>query len=226
MTTIFPETAAPKVPISGSDLSFPVRRIYCVGRNYAAHAKEMGHDERDTPFFFSKPSDSIVINPKAIPYPPMTNELHHEVELVVALSEELFECDIEAASEAIYGYALGIDFTKRDLQSQAKSKGRPWDLAKGFDQSAPLTDIQPLDSISELAQGAIKLSVNGKSRQDGNLNEMIWSAAEVVVELSKHITLKPGDLIFTGTPSGVGEVVEGDRIHASLKDLQLDFTVE
>ncbi|GAA4350685.1 fumarylacetoacetate hydrolase family protein [Kangiella taiwanensis] len=227
MTTLFPIPATPQLPILGSDLSFPVRRVYCVGRNYAAHAKEMGHDERELPFFFTKPADSLVITPKALAYPPMTNELHHEVELVIAISKELVEADEHQAADSIYGYALGIDLTKRDLQAEAKQKGRPWDLSKGFDQSAPISAIQPIADLDEINNGLISLSVNQTLKQEGQLSDMVWAPTEILVELSKHVTLKPGDLIFTGTPSGVGVVERGDKIEAKLnQELSLDFYIE
>ena len=227
MTTLFPEPKSPLIPILGSELSFPVRRVYCVGRNYAAHAQEMGHDERELPFFFSKPADSLVVEPKSLPYPPMTSELHHEVELVIAISKELIEADEHQAADGIYGYALGIDLTKRDMQAIAKQKGRPWDLAKGFDQSAPISSIQPIASLDEINNGIIRLSVNQKVKQEGQLSDMIWSPSEVIAELSKHVTLRAGDLIFTGTPSGVGAVERGDKIEATLnQELNLDFYIE
>lgn len=227
MTTLFPNPEHPTVPILGSELTFPVRRVYCVGRNYAAHAKEMGHSEREAPFFFTKPADSLVINPKTVPYPTMTEELHHEVELVIAINQELSDADESEAEACIYGYALGIDLTKRDLQATAKDKGRPWDLAKGFDQSAPISSILPLDELSDIERGPISLHVNNELRQQGDLADMIWSPTEIVQELSRHITLKPGDLIFTGTPSGVGAVERGDRVTSKLNQtLDLDFIIE
>ena len=227
MTTLFPIPEAPLIPVLGSELTFPVRRIYCVGRNYAAHAKEMGHDERELPFFFTKPADCLVINPKSLTYPPMTNELHHEVELVIAINQEVVEANQHQAADSIYGYALGIDLTKRDIQSEAKKKGRPWDLSKGFDQSAPISSIQPIADLEEINNGLIALSINQESKQEGQLNHMIWSPSEVIAELSKHVTLKPGDLIFTGTPSGVGVVERGDKVEAKLnQELSLDFYIE
>ncbi|RDX38280.1 FAA hydrolase family protein [Kangiella sp. HD9-110m-PIT-SAG07] len=227
MTTLFPAPTAPQIPILGSELTFPVRRVYCVGRNYSAHAKEMGHDERELPFFFTKPADSLVISPKALAYPPMTQELHHEVELVIAINEEVTEANEHQAADSIYGYALGIDLTKRDIQAEAKKKGRPWDLSKGFDQSAPISSIQPIADLDEINDGLITLSINQDTRQEGKLSDMIWSPSEVIAELSKHVTLKPGDLIFTGTPSGVGIVERGDKVEAKLnQELSLDFYIE
>jgi fumarylpyruvate hydrolase len=227
MATLFPSPSVPEVPILGSELTFPVRRIYCVGRNYAAHAKEMGHSERESPFFFTKPADSLVIEPKSLSYPPMTQDLHHEVEMVIAINQELFAADLEQAASSIYGYALGIDFTKRDLQSEAKSQGRPWDLSKGFDQSAPISSIQPLENLEEISTGELRLSINQEVKQSGQLEDMIWSPAEIIAELSKHVILKSGDLIFTGTPEGVGKVEHGDRIEAYLnQELELSFYIE
>lgn len=227
MTTLFPTPEFPSIPILNSELTFPVRRVYCVGRNYTAHAKEMGHDDREAPFFFSKPADSLVINPQQLPYPTMTNQLHHEVELVIAINDELSQVSLHQAAQGIYGYALGIDLTKRDLQSQAKQKGRPWDLAKGFDLSAPISSIKPLTDMLEITSGPIGLSINQNIKQQGDLSDMIWSPIEVIAELSKHITLKAGDLIYTGTPEGVGAVEPGDRLQAQLKDeLTLDFYIQ
>ncbi len=226
------------IPISDSQENFPVRRIYCVGRNYAEHAIEMGHCEREAPFFFTKPADALVINPARITYPSMTNELHYEVELVIAIANTGFDIELSNAWEHVFGYALGIDLTKRDLQTEYKKKSRPWDLAKGFDQSAPISSLIPFKNIGKLKEGTIELSVNNELRQEGNLNQMIWSIPEIIVEVSKHVELKPGDLIFSGTPSGVGEIKKGQTVRAALNaknntslnatrlDLNLNFTVD
>lgn len=213
------------IPIQQTEQEFPVRRVYCVGRNYAEHAKEMGHSEREAPFFFSKPSDALVINPFEIAYPSMTQELHHEVELVVAIGRGGFEISTDKAWGHVFGYALGIDLTKRDLQQSYKQKSRPWDLAKGFDQSAPITSIIPFEDFGQLEEGSIELSVNKELKQQGNINQMIWSIPEIIAELSKHIELKAGDLIFTGTPSGVGEIKKGQEVEANCLGLSLKFTV-
>lgn len=232
MTTPFPAAKISLIPILDSglkqaDLEFPIRRIYCVGRNYAAHAREMGHSEREAPFFFSKPADSVAVNPSSIAYPTLTDDLHHEVELVIAIGKEASAISSEQAESVIYGYALGIDLTKRDLQSAAKLKGRPWDMAKGFDQSAPISSILPFTDSNQINQGTISLSVNQQIKQQGQLSHMIWSPAEVIAELSQHVALKPGDLIFTGTPEGVGAIRRGDLVEANLdKRLRLSFKIE
>lgn len=202
------------VPISGSDKRFPVHRIYCVGRNYAEHVKEMGGEVgRDPPFFFMKPADAIVLDGR-FPYPAMSADVHHEIELVVALGE----------GGKIFGHAVGLDMTRRDLQAAAKKLGRPWDTAKGFDHSAPLSAIVP--GVTPLKSGAITLDVNGTRRQTGDISEMIWSVAEIIAELRKLYALKAGDLIFTGTPSGVGAVSKGDMLSAAIAEVgTLDVAV-
>lgn len=201
------------VSIAGTNARFPVRRIYCVGRNYAEHAREMGHDpDREAPFFFTKPADSVVENGAAIGYPPRTDNLHHEIELVVALDKGGENIPVGQALQHAFGYAVGIDLTRRDLQEQAKEKGRPWDTAKGFDHSAPISAIHGADDIGHPQKGRIWLDVNGENRQQGDLNELIWSVAESIAELSTLFRLEPGDLIFTGTPAGVGPVVAGDQL--------------
>ncbi len=204
----------PLVPIAGSDTGFPVRRIYCVARNYAEHAREMGSSGREAPFFFMKPSDAA--RPVAagttgrMEYPPKTADLHHEVELVVAIGRGGRNIAAASAYEHIFGYAIGLDMTRRDLQAELKKQGRPWDVAKGFDQSAPIGAIQPAAAIGHPAQGAIRLDVNGDERQRGDLSDMIWWVPEIVAILSEYFELAPGDLIFTGTPAGVGPVKRGD----------------
>ncbi len=205
-----PQTTA---AIAGADARFPVRRIYCVGRNYADHAIEMGHDsDREAPFFFTKPADAIVGNGAAIPYPTRTSKLHHEIELVVAMDKGGADIAAENALEHVFGYAVGIDLTRRDLQKMAKDLGRPWDTAKGFDHSAPISAIHGADDIGHPQSGRIWLKVNGENRQLGDLNELIWTVPESIAELSTLFRIEPGDLIFTGTPAGVGPVVAGDRL--------------
>jgi len=200
MSLVFGAAAQVTVPVQGTDKRFPVHRIYCVGRNYAEHVKEMGGVVgRDPPFFFSKPADAIVLDGR-FPYPAMSADVHHEIELVVALGE----------GGKIFGHAVGLDMTRRDLQAAAKKLGRPWDTAKAFDHSAPIGAIVPGEK--PLTKGAITLDVNGTRRQTGDISEMIWSVAEIVEELGKLFALKQGDLIFTGTPSGVGAVQRGDRL--------------
>jgi fumarylpyruvate hydrolase len=211
----------PAVAIRGSNTLFPVNRVYCVGRNYAAHAREMGaNPEREAPFFFGKPANAVMFNGRSIPYPQRTSDLHHEVELVVALQQGGNNLSRDAARATIYGYAVGIDFTRRDLQAEAKEKGRPWDTAKGFDFSAPVSALTPLAEVGEIGSGAISLSVNGERRQEGDISDLIWKVEEVIAELSTYYTLCAGDLIFTGTPAGVGPVKPGDVLEARIDGLQ------
>jgi fumarylpyruvate hydrolase len=192
---------------------FTVRRIYCVGRNYAAHAREMGHDpNREPPFFFMKPSDAVVPSGTTVPYPTKTEEYHHEIELVVALKSGGRDIPVERALECVYGYAVGLDMTRRDMQAVAKKMGRPWDLSKGFDQSAPCAPIVPAGQCGHFERGAIWLKVNGQMRQQGDLSDLIWSVAETISFLSEYVELVAGDLIFTGTPEGVGAVSRGDEM--------------
>lgn len=212
MDYVIEPPAQVSVPVAGGGL-FPVRRVYCVGRNYAAHAVEMGHDpDREPPFFFQKNPDNLVAGGGDFPYPRASSDVHHEVELAVALSGGGADIAVETALERVYGYAVGIDFTRRDLQAKAKKAGRPWDAAKAFERSAPISAIRPAAGIGHPSQGAIWLDVNGERRQTGDLAQMIWKTEEVIAELSKLFTLAPGDLIFTGTPSGVGPVARGDRV--------------
>ena len=206
------------VPVHGTADLFPVRRIFCVGRNYAAHAREMGHDpDREPPFFFTKPADAIVLctdpkSPTKIAYPPATKNLHHEMELVVAMKSGGADIPVDKALDHVFGYACGLDMTRRDLQNQAKDMGRPWDMGKGFDQSAPIGVIYPASEVGHPAKGSIQLDVNGKTRQKSDLNALIWSIPELICDLSRFYHLQPGDLIFTGTPEGVGSLQPGDRI--------------
>ena len=214
----------PAVPIEGETAAFPVRRILCVGRNYAAHRREMGGDDRDPPFFFAKPADAVVPPGGPVPYPPRTANLHHEIELVVALKAGGKDIPVEAALSLVYGYAVGVDLTRRDLQNAAKDKGQPWDASKGFDASAPISAIRPWTGAAP--QGRIAISVNGQLRQDAVVADMIWNVAEIVSEASKLWTLAPGDLIFTGTPEGVGPLVPGDVVVGEVEGVgQLQFTV-
>ncbi len=198
------------VPVAGGGL-FPVRRIFCVGRNYAAHAREMGHDpDREAPFFFCKPADSLVIGGADMAYPTETSDLHHEMELVVALKSggsDIAEAD---AMSHVWGYAAGLDMTRRDIQGEAKKAGRPWDMAKGFDHSAPIGLMVPASEVADSGKGLIELKVNGVVRQSSDLSFLIWSIPETIAYLSKLVELKAGDLIFTGTPEGVAACVRGD----------------
>ncbi len=212
------------VPIVGGG-NFPVRRIYCVGRNYRAHAVEMGVDpDREAPFFFMKPTDNIVHDGAVVPFPPHTKEYHHEIELVVAIGKEGADISVADANDHIFGYAVGLDMTRRDLQMQARKAGRPWDMGKGFDHSAPCGAISRLADVGPITEGSIWLKINGEVRQTSDLSLLIWNVAEVIADLSTYMTLKPGDLIYTGTPENVGNVNPGDHLvgHvAGLTDLSI-----
>ena len=221
---IFAPPVYPAVPVLATPALFPVRRILCVGRNYAAHRREMGGDERDPPFFFAKPADAVVASGDAVSYPTRTADLHHEVELVVALNRAGEDVDPGAALGLVFGYAVGVDLTRRDLQAGAKAKGQPWEAGKAFDCSAPISAIRPWTGAAPA--GAITLSVNGEIRQSGRIDDMIWSVAEVIAEASKLWRLAPGDLIFTGTPEGVGPLVRGDRVVGEVENVgTLDFMI-
>ena len=221
MSFVFPPATAPSVPVRGRAERFPVHRIYCVGRNYAAHAREMGgNPEREAPFFFMKSPDAVVANGAAIAYPPRTRDLHHEIELVVAIGKGGATIPVASALEHVYGYAVGNDLTRRDLQHEAKEKGRPWDTAKAFDHAAPITAIHPVGEVGRLDKGRIWLKVNGELRQQGDLSELIWSVPEIIAELSTLFALAPGDLIYTGTPAGVGPVKPGDRLEGGVDGLE------
>lgn len=210
--------AVPTVEIVGSDDRFPVRRIFCVGRNYAEHAREMGGSpEREPPFFFSKPADALVEANADIAMPPRTANLHHEIELVVALGSGGHDIAQDRAIETIFGYAVGNDLTRRDLQADAKAAGRPWDMAKGFDASAVISPIRRADEIGHPAKARIWLTVNGEARQEGDIADMIWPVADIVAELSTYVELKAGDLIYTGTPAGVGRIVAGDLVEGGVE---------
>src|SRR5438552_7007243 len=192
----------PSIPVAGTGQAFPVRRIWCVGRNYEEHIREMGHDVRDPPFFFSKPADAIVPDGSKVPYPPLTKDMHHEVELVVALKSGGRDITAERALDCIFGYAVGIDLTRRDLQIASRDMKRPWEIGKAFDASAPCGALQPATKIGHPSKGRIALKVNGQVRQDGDLAQMIWSVPEVIVKLSEMVELAAGDVIMTGTRSG------------------------
>jgi fumarylpyruvate hydrolase len=221
---LFDPPAVAAVPVEGQSAVFPVRRILCVGRNYAAHRREMGGDDRDPPFFFAKPADAIVPPGQDVAYPPKTANLHHEIELVVALKAGGKDVPVERALDLVLGYAVGVDMTRRDLQNAAKDKGQPWDASKGFDASAPISAIKPWTGAPP--QGHIRLSVNGETRQDATVADMIWNVAEIVSEASKLWTLAPGDLIYTGTPEGVGPLVRGDRVEGEVEGVgALSFKV-
>lgn len=215
----------PVLPVAESSETFPVGRIYCVGRNYAEHAREMGHDpEREPPFFFMKPADAIVQNGATIPFPRVTRDLHHEIEMVVAIGKGGAEIPVEKALAHIYGYAVGLDMTRRDIQGEAKKMGRPWEMGKAFDNSAPCTAVKPVAMVGHPAKGAIWLKVNGKVTQKGDLSEMIWNVPDMISYLSKLITLRAGDLIMSGTPAGVGPVRAGDKLEGHVDGVG-DLTV-
>ena len=210
---VVPAPPAPAVAVLGTDARFPVRRIFCVGRNYPEHVREMGGDpSREPPIFFTKPADAIVPPGTDVPYPPRTANLHHEIELVVAIGRAGAAIAVELALGHVFGYAVGNDLTRRDLQAQAKKAGAPWDMAKGFDASAPVSAIRSAAEIGHVGRGRIWLAVNGALRQQADVGDMIWSVPEIIAELSGYCRLAPGDLIFTGTPSGVGPLVAGDVV--------------
>src|SRR5918999_2143212 len=203
------------VAVAGMDAVFPVARVFCVGRNYAEHAVEMGHDpDREPPFFFMKPAIAVVPTGGRLPFPPATDDLHHEVELVVALREGGADIGVGEALRRVFGYGVGLDMTRRDLQAKAKELGRPWDMGKGFDRSAPIGTLRTAEAIGHPDAGAIWLRVNGQPRQEGDLAQQIWKVPETIAHLSTLVELRPGDLIMTGTPKGVGRVVPGDRLEA------------
>jgi fumarylpyruvate hydrolase len=215
------------LPVAGTDESFPVSRVYCVGRNYAEHAVEMGHDpDREPPFFFAKPANSVVPNGGILPFPSSTEDLHHEIELVVALGDGGVNLTASDALSHVFGYSVGLDMTRRDLQAEAKKAGRPWDMAKGFDQSAPISAICPVSEIGHPERGSIWLRVNDELRQEGNLSQQIWKVPETIAFLSTLVELRPGDLIMTGTPKGVGPVSRGDRLVGHIDgvgDLEVEY---
>lgn len=222
MSFIFPPHAQPSLPVAGSALRFPVRRIFCVGRNYADHAREMGAadqaDGREPPFFFMKPGDALVggAGEVRVRYPSLTANLHHEVEMVVALGAGGERVAVDAAKGLILGYAVGLDLTRRDIQAAAKAKGHPWDMGKGFDQSAVASEIVPATVCGYPSQGRIHLDVNGETRQTGDLSDMMWKVPDIIANLSTFVRLEAGDLIYTGTPAGVGPLQRGDRLLAEV----------
>lgn len=217
---VFPVARTPAVPIAGSMDWFPVRRIHCVGRNYAEHAREMGKDPtREAPFFFQKPSDAIVPHAANVPYPPLTSNFHHEIELVVAIGREGVNIEAARALDHVLGYAVGNDFTRRDLQLAARDKGRPWEPGKAFDFSAAITSVHTVDRVGHIASGRIWLSVNGTVRQQADVRDLIWSVPEIIAILSTYVRLAPGDLIYTGTPAGVGPLQRGDIVEGGVDGL-------
>src|SRR5690606_20382194 len=226
MSYVIPPPNATSIAVAGSYARLPVRRIFCVGRNYADHVREMGNDPKsEPPIFFTKPADAAVQG-AAIPYPPHTANLHHEVELVVALGKGGAGIAEGAALDCVWGYGVGVDLTRRDRQAEAKKAGAPWDAAKAFDQSAPMSALTPAAEIGHPTRGRIWLSVNDETRQDGDIADMIWSVPEIIAALSRSWELRAGDLIFTGTPSGVGPLVAGDAVACGVERLpELRFTL-
>lgn len=226
MSYVIDRPEAMQLPVKGGG-QFPVQQIYCVGRNYADHAVEMGHDpDKEPPFFFMKPSYAILQSGQDMQYPALSSDVHHEVELVVAIGQGGRDVAVEDAMNLVYGYGVGIDMTRRDLQAEAKEKSRPWEAGKSFLHAAPCSELVPISACGEINSGAISLSVNGEVRQNGDVNQMIWKVPEVISRLSTLFSLRSGDLIFTGTPAGVGPIDKGDRIAASVAGLsQLEINV-
>jgi fumarylpyruvate hydrolase len=225
MAPVAPQSVT--LPIVGTAALFGVRRIYCVGRNYADHIREMKEaDERDPPFFFQKPTDSIVQEGAVVPYPPFTEDFQYEVELVVAIGRGGSDVAVEAALDHVFGYAIGLDMTRRDRQREANKRGLPWEVGKSFDHSAPCGPIHPASAVGHIGSGLISLAVNGKERQRGDIAQMIWNVPEIVANLSQQYELVPGDLILTGTPAGVGPLVAGDCMVAAVAGLgEIAFTI-
>ncbi|MDI1244301.1 MAG: fumarylacetoacetate hydrolase family protein [Rhodoferax sp.] len=223
MNTVFPAAPSVTVPVVGSHAQFPVHRIYCVGRNYAEHAQEMGHSGREPPFFFMKPADAVLVaapdSVTPLPYPTLTKNLHHELELVVAIGTGGKNITVEQAESHIFGYAVGLDMTRRDLQNEMKAQGRPWCIGKGFDHSAPIGHITPKNAAGDISHAAISLQVNQVLRQNSTVEQLIWNIAETICQLSAAWELQPGDLIYTGTPAGVGAVLPGDTLKGSISGL-------
>lgn len=215
------------VAVADSDALFPIRRVFCVGRNYAAHAREMGNDpNREPPFFFAKPSDAVVPASGVVPYPSLTDNLHHEIEMVVAIGGAGRNVPASQALGLVWGYGVGVDLTRRDVQDVAKKMSRPWDWAKGFDASAPCSALHPVQKVGHPSEGRVWLEVNGQVKQEGDLNELIWPVADVISYISQSMELRPGDLIYTGTPSGVGALQPGDVVSGGVEGVdRFEFTV-
>jgi fumarylpyruvate hydrolase len=230
MSYVFAPPPVVTIPVVGTPALFPVHRIYCVGRNYVDHAQEMGHSGREPPFFFMKPADAVLVakpdGSTPLPYPSLTSNLHHEIELVVAIGQGGRQITVEAAQQHVFGYAVGLDMTRRDLQNDMKAQGRPWCIGKGFDDSAPIGPITPVSALGDINQAEISLSVNGQVRQRGSLSQLIWTISETIAQLSNAWTLQAGDLIYTGTPAGVGAVKRGDVLQGHVSGLtSIEFQV-
>jgi fumarylpyruvate hydrolase len=210
MDYVVPAAPQPSLAVAGTTARFPVHRIYCVGRNYLAHVREFGNDEKNRPFFFAKANNMIVEDGSTVPYPPLTSNYHHEVELVAAIGKGGANILVESALGHVFGYAIGFDMTRRDVQQAAAKKGHPWEIGKSFDRSAPCGPIHPVAQVGHLQEGEIQIAVNGQARQHSDLNLMIWDVPNIISQLSQQVALQPGDLIYTGTPEGVGPVVSGD----------------
>jgi fumarylpyruvate hydrolase len=213
---VIPNAATPSIPVTGEGKAYPVRRIWCVGRNYLEHIREMGNDERQPPFFFAKHADMIVHDGATIPYPPLTKDFQHEVELVVAMKSGGHDIAAERAFDHVYGYCVGIDLTRRDLQMASRKKEQPWEIGKSFDLSAPCGALRPAAEIGHPTRGRIWLSVNGSERQAGDLSQMIWGTAEIISKLSQQVSVRAGDIIMTGTPAGVAALVPGDKVECGV----------
>ncbi|UOA25427.1 fumarylacetoacetate hydrolase family protein [Pseudosulfitobacter sp. DSM 107133] len=227
MSFVFPPAPQAALAVAGRTDRFPVRRVFCVGRNYAAHAREFGNDpDRDPPFFFTKPADAVVDTPCTVPYPPLTEDLHFEIELVIAIGKGGANIAVADVPNHIWGASVGIDLTRRDLQNEAKKMSRPWDWSKAFDQSAPIAPIVPMADVPSLTQGRIWLAVNGEIKQDADIADLIWPVADHIATLSQAMTLAPGDIVMTGTPAGVGAVTPGDVITGGVDGIgELQVTI-
>jgi len=219
-TYVFPPPPVPSVAIAGSDARFPVRRIFCVGRNYAAHAREMGRDpDREPPFFFLKPADTVVDDGAAVPYPPETENFHYEIELIVAIGTGGTDIPRERTLDHVFGYGVGIDLTRRDLQLAARAQGRPWDWGKGFDLSAPIAPLHPVSAVGHPSSGRLWLAVDGQVKQDSDIAKLIWPVPDIITAISRSMELRPGDIIMTGTPEGVGPVKRGEVMTGGIDGL-------
>lgn len=225
-TFAIPQFTQPQIPVAGTSLAFPVRRIWCVGRNYLDHIRELGNDERQPPFFFAKHADMIAPEGAKIPYPSLTKDLQHEVEFIVALKSGGANIDPKKALDHVYGYGVGVDLTRRDLQMASRKKEQPWEIGKSFDQSAPVSPLRPASDIGHPSKSRIWLQVNGETRQDGDIELMIWNTAEIISKLSQQVAVGAGDVIMTGTPAGVGPLVAGDKVSCGIDGIgTLNFSM-